>query len=257
MCALNRYWCGPRVMQSAVGHADVRDLRLEHAGVVEDLDALVPLVGDVDVAGRVDGDRVRRVELPRLRSARAPRREESAVLVELRDARVGAVAVGDEDVALGVPGHVARPVELIAGAAGSGWRISAPASTATTSGRRRRGRRHPHGDRFRLPAHHHQDAAVGPELDDLVRSFVDDPDVVLRVDADRVREEEAVDALPDLTHERAGLIELEEPRAAVREDARVAETGRRIAGAGVDEKMPGRVRWPRPPLRRGGCRPAS
>ena len=67
---------------------------------------------------------------------------------------------------------------------------------------------------------HHHDAPLGVELDDHVRPFVDGPDVVVRVDADGVRELEAVQALADLAHERAVLIELEQPRVAA---ARVHE----------------------------------
>ena len=52
----------------------------------------------------------------------------------------------------------------------------------------------------------------GIELDDHVRSLVDDPDVVLRIDAHRVRELEAVVALADLADVVAVLIELEQAR---------------------------------------------
>ena len=44
-------------------------------------------------------------------------------------------------------------------------------------------------------AEHHHDAALGVELDDHVRPLVHGPDVVLRIDAHRVRELEAVEAL--------------------------------------------------------------
>ena len=76
------------------------------------------------------------------------------------------------------------------------------------------------GDRLRPPAEHHHDAPFGVELDDHVRPLVDHPDVVLRVDADRVRELQAVQALADLAHEGAVLVELEQPRVAA---ARVHE----------------------------------
>ena len=69
-------------------------------------------------------------------------------------------------------------------------------------------------DRLRPSAEHHHDASLGVELDDHVRPLVDDPDVVLRVDAHGVRELEAVQALADLADVGAVLIELEQPRVA-------------------------------------------
>jgi hypothetical protein len=56
-----------------------------------------------------------------------------------------------------------------------------------------------------------------------------------------VSKQEPVEALPDLAHERAVLIELEEARAAVREHPRVAERRGWIAGPGVHKEMPGGV----------------
>ena len=131
--------------------------------------------------------------------------DEPAVLVVLHDARVD-VAVGDEDVALRVPGHVGRPAEQVLL-------------------RRRRRQRAVEGalDRLGPPAEHHHDAALGVELDDHVRPLVHDPDVVVLVDADRVRELEAVEALADLADEVAVLVELEQARvAAARVDEDVA-----------------------------------
>src|SRR5258708_7081677 len=199
------------------GYADVADLRLERTAIVEDLDPFVALVRDVHVTLRVGRNRVRRVELPRFRSSRSKREEEPPVLVELRDARVGAMTIGDEDVALGIPGDVARPDELVARATRSGSRSRAGAAATAA----RRGRRETHRHGFRLPAHHHQHAPLRTELDDLVRRFVDDPYVVLRIDADGVREEKPVDPLSDLAYEGAAAVELEETRSAVREDPRV------------------------------------
>ena len=50
--------------------------------------------------------------------------------------------------------------------------------------------------------------------------FVDDPEVVLRIDADLRGEQKAVDALADLAREFARAIELEQPRATVHERTR-------------------------------------
>ncbi len=93
--------------------ADVRVHGLQRHVVVQNHDAAVAAVADVDVALRVDGDRVRRVELIRpVALARRQLRDEPAVLVVLHDARVD-VAVGDEDVALRVPGDVGRASEAV------------------------------------------------------------------------------------------------------------------------------------------------
>jgi len=96
-------------------------------------------------------------------------------------------------------------------------------------------------DRLRLAADRHQDAAVLVELHDQVGGLVNHPDVVLRVDTDDVREHEAVDADPDLADEGALVVELEQARAAVREDARPAERGGRRPRARVDEDVALRV----------------
>ena len=195
-------------------HADVLDRRLERAVVVEDLNALVALIGDVDVALRVGSDRMRRVEFALAGPARSPRLDEAAVLVELRDACVGAVAVGDEDVSGGVPGDVARPHELIAGA---------PRARKSCPGPRRLLHRlllpRPLRGPARRPRLAHRraapacaggtrmliasglrpstisDAPIGAELQDLIGGLVDDPDVVLRVNAHGVREQKRVNAL--------------------------------------------------------------
>ena len=102
-------------------------------------------------------------------------------------------------------------------------------------GRRQRQRRHAH--RFRLAAENHLHAPVRIELDHLRRHLIDDPDVVLRIDAHLLRLQETVRALADLADELAGPIELEQPRSAVRHGARGAERHRRVAGPGVEEDV--------------------
>jgi hypothetical protein len=85
------------------------------------------------------------------------------------------------------------------------------------------------------------ESPIGIELHHLVRSRVDDPHVVLRIDAHLLREIDGVDALPDLFHELAGLIELKEARAAMVEGALVAERRDRVPGTRVNEDMAARV----------------
>ena len=109
----------------------------------------------------------------------------------------------------------------------------------------RRGRRHagtgPQRDVLGLAAEHQLESSVGVELHDLVRSGVDDPHVVLRIDAHLLREVDRVDALSDLLHELAGLIELKQARAAVIERALVAERRHGVARSRVDEHVAARV----------------
>ena len=79
------------------------------------------------------------------------------------------------------------------------------------------------------------------ELHDLVGRDVDRPDVVLRIDAQADRRVEAVDVLAPFADELAVAIEQEQPRAAVRERAVVAERRIGMAGARVDEDLALRI----------------
>src|SRR4030095_8700079 len=115
--------------------ADVAELRLELALAVEDLDALVAGIGDVDIARVRHGDRLHAGELALAGAGRSPVRDELAVLVELRDAVVGADAVGDIDVGGLVPRDVGRAAETRTGNTGA-WRTAGLAAAESTSARR-------------------------------------------------------------------------------------------------------------------------
>src|SRR2546430_181440 len=108
--------------------ADAGNLRLERALAVEDLDALVPRVGHVDVARRVGRDAANPVGLSRRRPRLPPRLHEVAVLCGLRHAVVAADAVGDVDVAGAIPGDVCRMIEGVAVDAGARRAASAAAA---------------------------------------------------------------------------------------------------------------------------------
>ena len=133
------------------------------------------------------------------------------------------------------------------------------ARSASTTGRCRAGwfriglhdgnPRRPRVERQRRHAHHlglaaeeHLHAPVAVELHHLRRHLIDGPHVVLRIDAHLLRLQHAVAALADLAHELAGLVEHEQPRAAVRDRARCAERDRRIAGPRVDVDVALRIR---------------
>src|SRR3954463_6900510 len=230
--------------------ADILDLALERPIVVEDLDALVAAIGRIDVALGIDGDAVDAGELAGRVASLAPRLDEHAVLRELGDARVAA-AVGDEDVALRVPGDVGRAIEEVlrrtrarSAAAASAGLTPAPAAASFSSaaaltaaaGARSAGTA---GilNRLRFASEQEHDAALRIELNHHRRVLVDDPEVVLRIDADLRGEEESVDALADLAREFSGAIELEQPRAAVHERTRRRDRHRRGAGARVGEDV--------------------
>ena len=123
----------------------------------------VAAIGDVHVALRVDGQRMRRVELIRLvpSDVAAHLADESAVLVELHDAMVD-VSIGYEDVALRIPADIGGAGEQIA-----------------LVGRRVALRSWNDGlDGLGPAAQHHHDFALRVELDDHVRPLVHGPHVV-------------------------------------------------------------------------------
>jgi hypothetical protein len=67
-------------------------------------------------------------------------------------------------------------------------------------------------DRFDFPAENERDQPLRVELDDHVRPFINDPDVVFLVDAHHVRERRGVHVRPPLLDVAAVLVELEELR---------------------------------------------
>src|ERR1700693_3305063 len=92
--------------------ADLVIDRAQHQVAVEDLDPPVAAVGDINIALSVGRDRVRRVELIRLISARPNRFDESPVLVVLDSPGV-AIAVGDIDIPGRVPSHIGWSIEYV------------------------------------------------------------------------------------------------------------------------------------------------
>ena len=224
-------------MHRAWGVADIADLRFEIAVAVEDLDALIAGIRDIDIALRVDGNGSNAVELPVFGSGLPPRLQELSVLVELGDAVVVANAVGNVNVAGTVPRDIRRAAERRtlrtgtractppAGTASRGRTPAAavaPPGAAGAAARRRlwrrargfcctRGWRHcRHGaavgrrstwsgrtyaDSLRLSAKHELHVAVRIELDDLVGTDVNRPDVVLWINPQTLRRIEPVEIL--------------------------------------------------------------
>ena len=231
------------------GSADVYIHGLERAIVVEDLDAAVAAITDVNIALMIDLYRMHVFKLAFTFAAGSPGLEEIAVLVELHDPLVP-VSVGYKDIARGIPGHICLAVKggersgcesagtaLRAGCwSGSCARGTCGCAACTCTWGRCRGHfrmGQPHdqsaaahasrglvfGHRTRnlseglgLPAEGHQHFAFGTELDNHVRAFVHHPDIVLRIDADGVREGLGIGARRELAHEVAVLIELVQAR---------------------------------------------
>src|SRR5580704_885873 len=154
---------------------------LEIQIVVEDLNAKIVAIGNVNIAWAVHRNGMRSVELSGRDSARSYRFDKLAVFGVLCDTGV-AIAIRDEDISRGVPSDVGRPIKAV--------------------GLRLRGRLLKQAwSRFRTPAQKHLNPAFRIELDDHVRSFVDCPDVVLRIDPNRMSKQEPIQALADLANE--------------------------------------------------------
>jgi hypothetical protein len=185
---------GTRV--GADGEID-RDLAEEFSIGVEDLDAAIAAVGDVDIVVRVDANVVRGVELAGLIAGLAPGFEPDTVFVGLGDAGID-VAVADVGVAGGVPGHVGDLAEK------------------SVNGRERRlgmlERLGAFVGGFLLAAEDHHDAALRIELDDHVGAFVGDPDVVFFIDANGMREGPGVEVVADFAEKFSVGGEFEELR---------------------------------------------
>src|SRR6185295_10076337 len=133
----------------------------------------VGAVADIDVVIAVDGNGVRQIELAGVGAFGAPLLYPIAVLVEFGHARID-VAVADVDVALRIPGDIGGLTEQAVD--GGERRLDVlPGLRLFLGG-------------FLAAAEDPEHAPGRIELDDHVRAFVDGPDVVVLVDAHRVRE---------------------------------------------------------------------
>ena len=114
---------------------NIHDLALEGSLAVENLNSLIPAVGDVHVALRVDRDPVRRGELAWIRASRPPGFDELTVFIELGDSGV-AVSICDINITRGIPRDVGGPLKNVAllACAGSSTTSAATGSRSTTIG---------------------------------------------------------------------------------------------------------------------------
>src|SRR5580700_5262165 len=127
---------------------------------------------------------MRCAELARRRSLAAPGLDKDPIFVEFRHPR-GHRSIGYEDISGGVPSHVRRAGEIVP------WETSAASPSLGVR------RAHRIVDRLRFSAHGHHDAAFWIKFYDHIRTFIDHPDVVLRVDAHGVRLDKSIKSLPD------------------------------------------------------------
>src|SRR5476649_2791387 len=175
-------------------HVD-SELALEVAFAVEHLDAPVASVGYIDTSLGVKRDAMGRVELTGAGAALAPGLNPVTVLVDLGHTRVD-IPVADVAVAGGIPRHVGHLAE--AARLGGKRRIRMLERTGLLIGR------------LLLAPEDHRYAAVGRELDDHVRAFVGDPDIVLAIHLDHMRERPGIEVAADLADEPAVGCELKE-----------------------------------------------
>src|SRR5262249_51977868 len=144
-------------------------LRLAHTSklieifsvLVEDLDAPVPSIGNVNTAISIDVDRMHGIELTISLAGSAPLENELPILVELHHSRVR-VAVADEERSVRQPCNVCGTAEVFFVSARDAW----------------------------LSKRHYETLAVMCELEDLLAHVVDNPDVafgIVRTDFHFVR----------------------------------------------------------------------
>jgi len=171
--------------------ADALDFGLERAVVVEHLDPRVARIGRVDVALRIDGDAVDTGELAG-RGASLPHDLTNTPSFENFATRA-------------LPRPSATKMLPCASHATSVGRLKTSCGAPAPAVRRDRRPRRRHRrtaarirNRFRLPSEQKRDVALRIELHHHGGIFVDDPEVVLRIDADLRGEQKAVDALADL-----------------------------------------------------------
>ena len=175
-----------RVVRALDVRPDVEELPV----LIEDLDARVGAVGDVEPPRRVDRNRVHRIHVARARLVRRrallpPGHQILPVLVELHDAGVG-VTVGHEERPVGQPRDVGRPREML---------VVVPLD-------------------LELPERHDDRLAVVGHFEDLVRPVVHEPDMlvgVVGIDQDLVRADETLVVLfPGVDHLAVAIDDVED-----------------------------------------------
>ncbi len=199
-------------MRSGNGrHVDRKHAQKFSVGI-EDLNAPVGAIADVEIVVVIDDDGMRQAKLPRRGALVAPGFYPVAVFVIFRDARVD-VSVGDVNVAARIPGYVGglaeKPVH-----GGKRWIWMAPRLAVLVRS-------------FGAAPENHGYAARLVELDHHVGTFVDGPDVVVLIDAHAVGFGPCIKTFADFADVLAVRIKLEELRRSGRVSGTVGAIGPR------------------------------
>ncbi len=143
--------------EDVLGGAEVSPLAQKFAVGIENLDAVILPVADVNRAFGIHGNRMRRVEFTGPGAALAPVENVFSLVRKLHHARIS-VAIGDIELAGGSESDVRRPVEGLAV-----------------------------GARFPFDTPFAQQLPLVGKFHYLVIAVVRDPDVILLVDAEAMR----------------------------------------------------------------------
>src|SRR5262249_29471806 len=174
-------------------------------------------VGHVHIALSIDSNRADSAELSGPISSGTPRFDEHTLTVEFGDSGI-AHSISYKNVTARVPRDISGPVKDVALSAcsrkASAAGATAPAATractaVATRSRNRNG--------FWFPAQQQLRMSRRIELLNEVRHLIDDPDVVLWIDTDLLREDERITICSNLANEFAVFIQLNQPRASAPE----------------------------------------
>src|SRR5262249_24828572 len=167
-------------------------LRFESSIVVEDLDPLICTVGHVHIALSIYSNRADGAELSGPISPGTPRFDEHTLTIEFGDSGI-AHTISYENVTGGIPRDISWPVKDVALSAcsrkGSAAGTTAFGATRPCTGVAARSRNR---NGFWFPAQQQLRMSRRIELLHEVRHLINDPDVVLRIDPDLLREDEPV-----------------------------------------------------------------
>src|SRR3989441_505291 len=157
---------------------------------IEDLDAAIATVGDIDDVVIVDHNTVRGVEGARLVATPTPVLDEVAILIELRHARI-AVSVGDKHAAILAPGDVRLLIE-----GGLVWSGTLNHMRQPSPG-------------LRVCSQRAHGAAFGVEAENFVIGGIHVPEIALWIEAHNMGAYEHCGTLAPRAHEAAIRFELQ------------------------------------------------
>src|SRR5580704_11192454 len=164
---------------------------------IENLDSAIAAIAHIYIPLCVRRDGMRGIKLEGCRSEATDRLDKFAVLVVLYDPRIP-VPVRNKNVAGRIPGDVCGTIEYVR-LSGRWWRA------------RRRCGVSPAGPGFGFSPQSHCYTSLRVKLDNHVRAFIHNPDVVLGIRADDMSHLKGIQPFSNLTQIFSGLIEFKEP----------------------------------------------